>query len=340
MSEPSRSLRLIFVRSALVFLVIFSFAGGAVRDAAAEEGPVKLRVTALPYFSFAPLYIADAEGYFADEGLDVEFVRFQRNADSLPALLRGDIDVDTIFTVGVLNAIARGENIRVVAARGSLTLNGCAVDGFLVRPDRSEKIAAMSSDELRKLTFGVDKTWVDSFFLHQWLRRRGLSIDDVKTEYLPAPPARVEALRQGSLDVTFISEPWITRAADSGAGELWVPAAEVAPGFPLSMVNFGPSMLSRTDDVGARFLRAYLRAVAQYSEGTTGRNLEILSAVTKLEPEMMRRMCWSVIPERAMLEPQGLADFSAWAAEQGLADRALTVEEIWEPRFLLEASRP
>jgi hypothetical protein len=55
---------------------------------------------------------------------------------------------------------------------------------------------------------------------------------------------------------------------------------------------------------------------------------------------MMRRMCWSVIPDGAMLEPQGLADFSAWAAEQGLADRALTVEEIWEPRFLLEASRP
>jgi NitT/TauT family transport system substrate-binding protein len=320
-------------------MVLF-IAGGTLPAAASGDSPVKLRVTALPYFAFAPLYIADAEGYFAEEGLDVEFVRFQRNADSLPALLRGDIDVDTIFTVGFLNAIARGEKIRVVAARGSLTPNGCPVDGFLVRPDRREEIAAMSPEELRKLTFGVDKTWVDSFILHQWLRARGLSIDDVKTEYLPAPPARVEALRQGSLDVAFISEPWITRAADSGAGEMWLPAADVAPGFPLSMVNFGPSMLSRTDDVGARFLRAYLRAVTRYREGTTGRNLDILSGVTKLEPEMMRRMCWSVIPDGAMLEPQGLADFSAWAAEQGLADRALTVEEIWEPRFLLEASRP
>lgn len=64
-----------------------------------------LRVTALPFLSFAPLYIADAEGFFTEQGLKVEFVHFQRNGDSLPALLKGDVDVDSIFTVGLLNAI-------------------------------------------------------------------------------------------------------------------------------------------------------------------------------------------------------------------------------------------
>lgn len=306
----------------------------------AEEGPpVHLRITVLPYFSFAPFYIAEAEGYFADENLDVEFVRFQRNADSLTSLLRGDLDIDTIFTAGLLNAIARGENIRVVAARGTLTRNECPVDGFLVRPDRREEIGAMPAEALRKLTFGVDRTWQDSYYLHLWLLEHGLSFEDVKTELVPVPPARVEALRQGALDVAFLSEPWITRARESGAGELWLPAADIYPEYPFSMVIFGASMLSRGDDVPVRFLRAYLRAVARYGEGKTDRNIEILSAAAKLDPELVRRICWPVIPVDGKIDPQGLSDYSAWAAEQGLADRPLSVGEIWEPRFLNEAAR-
>lgn len=305
---------------------------------ASNASPTHLRVTVLPYFSFAPFYIAEAEGYFADENLDVEFVRFQRNADSLTSLLRGDLEVDTIFTAGLLNAIARGENIRVVAARGTLTPNDCPVDGFLVRPDRKAEIAAMPAEALRKLTFGVDRTWQDSYYLHQWLQKHGLSLDDVKTELVPVPPARAEAVRQGALDVAFLSEPWITRARESGAAELLLPAADICPGYPFSVVIFGSAMLSRGDDVPVRFLRAYLRAVGRYGEGKTGRNIEILSAATKLEPELLRRICWPVIPGDGRIDPQGLADYSAWAAKQGLADRPLSAGEIWDPRFLDEAA--
>jgi ABC-type nitrate/sulfonate/bicarbonate transport system substrate-binding protein len=34
----------------------------------------KLRVAMVPYLSYAPLTIAQEEGYFAQQGLDVEFV--------------------------------------------------------------------------------------------------------------------------------------------------------------------------------------------------------------------------------------------------------------------------
>ena len=313
------------------------FAGWSLAADAQSASPVRLRATVLPYFSFAPFYIAEAEGYFADENLDVEFVRFQRNADSLTSLLRGDLEIDTIFTVGLLNAIGRGEKVRVVAARGTLTPNGCPVDGFLVRPDRKEEIAAMPAEGLRGLTYGVDRTWQDSYYLHRWLLGRSLTLDDVKTELVPVPAARVEALRQGALDVAFMSEPWITHARESGAGEVWLPAADIFPGFPFSMVIFGPSLLARGDDVPVRFLRAYLRAVARYGEGKTDRNIEILSAATKLDADLLRRICWPVIPADGKIDPRGLVDYSAWAVRQGLADRPLAVEELWDPHFVQEA---
>ena len=33
-----------------------------------------LKVAVLPVISFAPYYIADANGYFADENLEIEFI--------------------------------------------------------------------------------------------------------------------------------------------------------------------------------------------------------------------------------------------------------------------------
>ncbi len=337
---PDRSLTVpksVFHRFLLLFVpMALLFAGGP----AAAAGKTLLRVSALPYLTFAPLYLADAEGYFEQEGLTVEFVRLQRNTDYLVALLRGEVDVDTIFTAGMMNAMARGEKIRVVASRGVLSAGGCVTNAFVARPDLAQKLDAMPAEELRKLTFGVDPTWLDSFFLQQWLAGRGLTLDDVGTKYLPAMPARIEALRQGGLDVVFMGEPWITRTVGDRTGTVWKAAAEIAPGFPLSVVVFGPAMLGRTDDAGVRFLRAYLRGVERYAEGKTDRNVEILSKVTKMEPELLRRICWTDIPRDGKLDPAGLAAYADWAAKRGLTDRPLAPGEIWEPKFVDEAARP
>jgi NitT/TauT family transport system substrate-binding protein len=307
-------------------------------SSSAERELTRLRATVLPYFSFAPLYLAEAEGFFAEEGLAVEFVSLKGHGDSLPALLRGDIDIDTMFTVGLLNAVTRGENIRVVAARGSMTRSDCSPTGFLVRSNIAAKFSTLENDEVRHLTFGVDPIWMDGYFLHQWLSNSGLSLRDVKTEYVPTPAARLEALRQGSLDVAFLSEPWITIARESNAGELSLPGEKVAPDYPISTISFGPSMLSRTDDAGVRFLRAYLRAIAQYAEGKTPRNLEILAKATQLDPELLRRMCWPVIPLDGKIDAESIVRFSVWANQQGLADRPLaSTDEIWNPDFLNKA---
>lgn len=305
-----------------------------------DKALTKLRVTVLPFFSYAPLYIAEAEGFFAEQGLDVEFVRFQSNADSLPALLRGDIDIDTIFTVGVLNAVGRGENVRVVAARGTLTQNDCPVDAFVVHAGNLTDFNNLKADDLRRLNFGVDRTWLDSYFLQHWLAERGLTLNDIRTEYLPVPAARVEALRQGALHMAFMSEPWITLAREGNSGEVFLPASKVAPGYPFSIIMFGPSILSRTDDAGARFLRAYLRAVAQYGEGKTDRNIGILAKATQLEPDLLRRICWPVIPLDGKIDAEAIAAYSAWAVKQGLADRPLSANEIWDSSYLDKARKP
>jgi NitT/TauT family transport system substrate-binding protein len=307
-------------------------------SAAADRESTRLRIPVQPYFSFAPLYLAKAEGFFAEEGLDVEFVSLRGHGDSLPALLRGDIDIDTMFTVGLLNAVNRGEKIRVVAARGSLVQSECTPTAFLVRQEFAAEFDTLKPDVLRRLNFGIDAIWLDGYFMNQWLGERGLTLRDVKTEFLATPVARVEALRQGSVDVVFLSEPWVTYARESNAGEIGFPLEKVVPDYPVSTITFGPSMLSRNDDTGVRFMRAYLRAVARYAEGKTPRNIEILAKATRLDPDLLRRMCWPVIPLDGKIDAESIVRFSVWAHKQGLVDRPLaSADEIWNPDFVNKA---
>lgn len=322
-----------------LWLALLMLMAGCIAPPQATEQPAvpaltTVRVTAFPFLSFAPLYIADAEGFFAQEGIAVEFVRFQRNSESLPALLQEEVDVDSIFTVGLLNAIASGARVRVVADKGLLKPDACPADGFLARPPLVDQLATMTPEALQSLTFGVDPTWLDSYFLQQWLAERGLDLSQIKTEYLPDPAARAEALRQGAVDVAFFSEPWITRAQESGAGDLWLPAAQIVPGYSLGILSFGPTLLDRTDDLGVRFLRAYLQGIAQYNQGKTPRNIEILSDVTQLEADLLQRICWPSFAADGQVDAEAMSEYANWAYLRGLADKPLSPAEFWEPRFI------
>jgi NitT/TauT family transport system substrate-binding protein len=300
-----------------------------------------LRIAVLPYLSFAPYYLAQSEGYFAAENLQAEFTSFKNTSDALPVLIKGDLEIDNVFSIGVFNAIARGEAVRVTANKAVLDPNACVADGFIARGDVAARIDGMSADELKQLKFGVNKAWIDTYFLDLLLRERGLKLSDVSTTFIADPAARTEAVKSGALDVAFTSEPWITRATDGGEIALWKSAASIRPGFSLGIVLYGPTLLNAKsdDDTAVRFMRAYLKGVARYREGKTDTNIAVLSKVTKLDAELLKRMCWPTFTEDGSVDAVQLSEFAAWAHAQGLADQALGPDKIWEPRFIEAAKK-
>ncbi|HJX37779.1 MAG TPA: ABC transporter substrate-binding protein, partial [Anaerolineae bacterium] len=102
-----------------------------------EQEPVHLKVTSQPYLSFAPYYIAQAEGYFAEEGLEVEFVELT-GEEATPLLIQGELDVTVGFGVYYLNAMARGAEVKVVADKGHIGTTGCSSGALVVRRELFE----------------------------------------------------------------------------------------------------------------------------------------------------------------------------------------------------------
>ncbi|MFH1680148.1 MAG: ABC transporter substrate-binding protein [Candidatus Eisenbacteria bacterium] len=305
-----------------------------------EKGePVPVRVCSMPFLSWAPLFIADAEGYFEKHGVRVELVRMTRLSDALPALVQGRIDVvPGYLNPGCLNLMARGAEIRFVADKGYVDSTGCSYRGFLARRSLAESGRLDSLSQLRGLVIATEQTDISYHDIDCLLAAAGLTAEDVKIVSVPYV-GKLDAFERGAIDVTTASEPWLTRIVDSGHAVLWRRLRDVEPGFQHSYILFGPTLLRRNREAGVRFLAAYLEALRRYNEGKTDRNVEIIAGKTGLDPDLVRRACWSPIRKSGLMDVESVLEYEEWALRGGLLDERVPVEGFWDPSLIEEARR-
>src|SRR5829696_1438016 len=88
--------------------------------AAPQAAPAKVRVALVPGTPPSGVYLGIARGYFAEQGLEVEYEPFDAGERTIPSLATGQIDVSASgLSAGLYGAVARGAELRVVAGQTS-----------------------------------------------------------------------------------------------------------------------------------------------------------------------------------------------------------------------------
>jgi ABC-type nitrate/sulfonate/bicarbonate transport system substrate-binding protein len=100
---------------------------------------------------------------------------------------------------------------------------------------------------------------------------------------------------------------------------------------------FGKRLLQDEPDVGVRFLAAYLKGVAQYNEGKTDRNVEIMVDGTGLDATLLQQACWVDIYGDGHIDFSSIESFQQWSVDQGQLDNPVTEEQFWDPSVLIAA---
>jgi len=294
----------------------------------------KLRVVTQPYLALAPIHIAVAESLFAKHGLDVELVPMTRPIEAVPLLLTGELDVlSSGPQAGVFNAAARGEPIRAVAERGFYDARSrCAQIALVVRQGIDTARAAAT---VRRLSY--DRQAAMIYITVKMLARAGLTVEGLEGTTEVPHLAEIEALKNGTLDVALAGEPWLSHIVAAGAGTVWIRAEDVAPNETFGYLFYGRNLLERDRDAGRRFMLAYREAIARYLEGKTPRNVDILTAATGEDRELVQNACWASMRPDSRIDTAAMMDFQKWAQGKGLVPNLATVAQLWDSTFLAHA---
>lgn len=231
--------------AALVALVL----GGPGGPAAAAEETVRIASSVQSVMSL-PLYVADAGGFFAREGVKVEVSNFQGGGPPAnAALLGGSIDLLSAAFENQLKLVKQGQP--VVAVVGIQSSYAGAV---VIRKDIAQKLGHKpTSADLKGLRIG---TLARGGFADSGARYvvsdAGLDPDkDVSLVPLRGFDKHIVAGKAGEIDASFMIEPWPFVAIDE-TGE-WVYVQNISAGEgPAVFKDIGYITLSGKRDWIAR----------------------------------------------------------------------------------------
>lgn len=235
-----------------------------------EQASIKVGFSQL-ILSFMPLYIADDQGYWEEENLDVEFVFFNSGAESQQALLG---DAVTIGAGGYSEPI-------IIESQGVDTrLFGFIQDTLPYHLMAKPEIGSI--DELEGRTLGISREGsLTDVVLRIALAQAGFDPALAEFQAAGGSPARFAALESGALDATILDAPSYLLAEEAGFVDLLDYTQEL-PGFPYEVLFAKAETMDANPDVFLRFMRGYIKG-AQWATDPANRDEVIRISAEYLE---------------------------------------------------------
>jgi ABC-type nitrate/sulfonate/bicarbonate transport system substrate-binding protein len=317
-----------------VFILLFSCSREQQVAPGAKTAPKQLtrvRTNLNPTLAYAPLMIAKEEGYFADEGIDLDLVRIDANS-ALVAATTGELDaMSGPIRSGIFNIMLRTPHLRVVADKGHLAARECIVEAFAASSKIADRVAAAGS--VRGEKFALIRGGFTEFMIDRFLAKQNLTRKDI--EFVQIPPGDIAISAKKQFDaIRYVQEPNLSNGVAKGLYKIIEAAENVVPRQQHGVVLFGKRLRVDDPELGRRFMRAYLRGVRRYNEGKTKRNIEILSKHTKMPLEIIERACWLPVANDGRVDMPSVNALLDWSKAQGYLDGPMPPEQWWDPRFI------
>jgi NitT/TauT family transport system ATP-binding protein/nitrate/nitrite transport system substrate-binding protein len=229
------------------------------------SGLSELRLGFIPLTDCAPLAVAQALGFFEDEGLAVELVR-----EASWATIRDKVAVGALDGAHMLAPMALAADGAILAPlalnrNGSAITVGAALAGAIGPKGEglAEIVAARRASGQGALTFAVVfPESMHNYLLRDWLAGAGIDPDhDVRLVVIP-PPRMVERMRAGEVDGFCVGAPWNAVAEAEGLGRILVTASQLRPGGPDKVLGIPATLAEQRPDDLRACLRAVIRGAA------------------------------------------------------------------------------
>ena len=203
----------------------------------------------LPSDHDAALFVADAQGKYAENGINTKLVQFNNGGDLMTAMASGDVDVGYVGITPVLSSIAKGVPVKVISAAQT------EGSGIVVAKDSG--ISSVHDLEGKKIATPGEAS-IQHMLLTYYLEQNGMSIDDLKVSAMKVPSMN-DALKTGKIDGMITFEPYVSIAEKNGAKVL-TDSADILPNHPCCVVVASDKFIENNPNETQKILEIHKNA--------------------------------------------------------------------------------
>ena len=259
-----------FVAAAAAVLALTACSSGA-SDAPAADGELTtLKVATIGLVSDGALVLGQEQGFFEEEGLKIETSVVANPPAGLAAAQSGQVDIAYAPSIPLLNALASGVPLKVVApadgfADGASELDDpIAIDDTGLYASAASGITEVADLEGATIAIPARKAQLEVVIADS-LQRAGVSPDTVNWVVLDFTSAAA-ALETGTVDAAGLVSPFTSEAEAAGAVFVDAPSVGFFEEGAVGLWTAGESTLSGKADAIAAFQRAVAKSNAYANE--------------------------------------------------------------------------
>ncbi len=232
--------------SAVLLVALFVYSSAAAGS---------LKIGLLQIEDSVPFYVAEQEGFFKKENIEVELIPFLSALERDSALLAGAIDGAISDPIGAL-LLDKGQGLLKITSLGLGKTPAEGIFAILAAPGSGLNTV----EDLKDVEIAVSNSTIIEYVTDRLLEQQGFSLDEIKKIEVKKMPIRMQMLLSGSVKAATLPEPLSSIAAGKGATVL-ITDKDVDQSLSQTVVILLSKVLKDRSADAAALFRAYAQAV-------------------------------------------------------------------------------
>lgn len=248
--------------------------------------PETVKIGLIPIADVAPVFVGIEQGYFKEQGIELEPQFAAGGAAITPAVVSGDFDIGFSNTISLLIASSKGLPVQIVS------------QGVLGGPDLSKPWADLlvpedgpvkSPEDLEGKTIAVNTlNNICGVTINATLEEKGVDVSKLKYTEIPFPEM-VGALEKGRVDGACVVEPFVSQGKAAGMKGIDPFYAATAPNLTVATYFASRQLIEQKPELVDRF-KAAMEKSLEYSQDNPDAVRAVIPEYTEIPPEVAEKI--------------------------------------------------
>ena len=280
----------------------------------AQTEKTKLTVGVMGSIDAVPLVIAKENGYFEEEGIDLDLQIFKAANDRDAALQAGELDGVLCDEVAI--SIYQNSDI-------NMKITGTTNGSWTLVAGKDSGITSLS--DLKRKKVGISENTMIEYLADDIALSNGLQVSDIEKVAIPAMPARLEALKNNQIDAAILPAPFNdTAVADGGVEVTKIYNKDIM----ISVTAFLQEVIDKDANAIKGFYNAYNKAIEFINSNDISEYEDIIISTVGYSEDMRGNIVLPEFKTNYLPAEENVQNVLDWSKNKGLLTKDIKAKDV------------